>query len=129
MSVYALRRTSSKPFAQAVAAARKALADEGFGILTEVDIQAKIKEKLGKDIPPYLILGACAPPLAFRVLSSDPDFGVFLPCNVCVYVDLAGKTVVSAFDPDAVSSYATDEILLVSREVGDRLARVVERCA
>lgn len=124
---YALRRTSKRPFPEAVATARSLLAAEGFGILCEIDIQAKMKEKLGREMPPYLILGACAPPLAWKALGAAPDIGVFLPCNVCVYVDAAGKTVVSAIDPDTMHQLIQDPVVAeVAKDVKGRLQRVVD---
>ena len=127
---YALKRTSRHGHAATVAKARELLAKEGFGVLCEIDIQAKMKEKLGKDMPPYLILGACAPPLAWKVLGSVPDVGVFLPCNVCVYVDAAGKTVVSAIDPATMDAILDHPVVAeVSQDVKGRLQRVVDGCA
>ena len=127
---YALRRVSRKPFQDAVAEARALLAKEGFGILCEIDIQAKMKEKLGKDMPPYLILGACAPPLAWKTIGTVPDIGVFLPCNVCVYVDAAGKTVVSAIDPDTMQALIQHPVVAeVAKDVKGRLQRVVDGTA
>ncbi len=121
---------SKKPFPDAVAAARSLLAAEGFGILCEIDIQAKMKEKLGKDMPPYLILGACAPPLAWKTIGAVPDIGVFLPCNVCVYVDAAGKTVVSAIDPDTMQALVQHPVVAeVAKDVKGRLQRVVDGIA
>lgn len=124
---YALRRQSRHPYAMAVAKARDLLAKEGFGILCEIDIQAKMKEKLGKDMPPYIILGACAPPLAWKVLGAAPDVGVFLPCNVCVYVDAAGKTIVSAIDPDSMGTLIQHPVVdEVGKDVKGRLQRVID---
>lgn len=124
---YALRKTTKRAFPETVAKARELCAKEGFGILSEIDIQAKMKEKLGKDMPPYLILGACAPPLAWKVLGAAPDVGVFLPCNVCVYVDEKGATVVSAIDPAAMDAMIHDPTVAeVSKDVRARLQRVVD---
>lgn len=124
---YALRKTTSKPFSATVARTREMIAKEGFGILSEIDIQAKMKEKLGKDMPPYLILGACAPPLAWKTIGAVPDIGVFLPCNVCVYVDASGKTVVSAIDPDAMQELIQHPVVAeVAKEVKGRLQRVID---
>lgn len=123
---YAIRRTTDLSFDDAVAKARAALAEEGFGVLSEIDVAAKMKEKLDKDMPPYLILGACAPPLAWKALGAEKDLGVLLPCNVCVYVD-DGKTVVSAMEPTAalgmIGNPVVDE---VGREVSGRLHRVID---
>ncbi len=123
---YAIRRTVSGGFEGTVAKAREELQKEGFGVLTEIDIQAKMKEKLGKDMPPYLILGACAPPLAWEALGAEPDVGVMLPCNVCVYVDGAGKTVVSAMEPKvALDMIGNPAIARVAGEASARLGRAV----
>lgn len=124
---YALRKTTKRSFPDTVAKARDLLAKEGFGILCEIDIQAKMKEKLGKDMPPYLILGACAPPLAWKTIGAVPDIGVFLPCNVCVYVDGTGKTVVSAIDPDTMQQLIQHPVVAeVAKDVKGRLQRVVD---
>ncbi|HET9275566.1 MAG TPA: DUF302 domain-containing protein, partial [Gemmatimonadales bacterium] len=91
-------------FAQAVQRTREVLKAEGFGILTEVDLQATFREKLGREFPPYLILGACNPPLAFRALSAEPQVGLMLPCNVTVEARPAGGVVVRMVDPTILMS-------------------------
>lgn len=78
---------------------REALAENGFGILTEIDVQATLKKKIDVDRPPYKILGACNPGLANKGIAEEPDLGVLLPCNVCLYEDERGVTVVSAMKP------------------------------
>ncbi|WP_149179699.1 DUF302 domain-containing protein [Streptomyces sp. TRM49041] len=85
-------------FATAVTAVRNALADQGFGILTEIDVKATLKAKLGYDMEDYLILGACNPPLAHKALEIDRNIGLLLPCNVVVRRD-GDMTVVQALDP------------------------------
>ncbi|MGW7279170.1 DUF302 domain-containing protein [Streptomyces sp. NPDC054844] len=85
-------------FDTAVSAVRKALADQGFGILTEIDVKATLKEKLGHDMEDYLILGACNPPLAHQALEADRGIGLLLPCNVVVRRD-GDTTLVQALDP------------------------------
>lgn len=127
---YAIRRVVPTAFDKTVAAVRAALADEGFGVLTEIDVQATMKKKLDKDLPPYLILGACAPPMAFKALSAEPDLGVLLPCNVVIYVDGQGRTVVSAMEPEAAMSLIGNPVVdEVASEVGPRLRRVVDAVA
>ncbi len=116
---------TSSTFEEAVARCREALTEEGFGVLSEIDIQAKIKEKLGIEREPFLILGACHPPSANRVLDARPDVGVLLPCNVTVSVE-KGQTVVRAMDPSGVMSMLGDPVVSeVGAEVGAALARVI----
>ena len=93
------------PFAEAAARARDALKAQGFGVLTEIDVQATLRDKLGEDMEPYLILGACHPPLAHRALSADRRIGLLLPCNVVVRAE-AGQTVIEALDPRAMVAVA-----------------------
>jgi uncharacterized protein (DUF302 family) len=97
---YGILRTTALGYEQALAKVTETLKAQGFGILTEIDVKATLKNKLDKDFTPYIILGACNPPLAFRALSEEIDIGLLLPCNVNVYVDpTSGRTVVSAIDP------------------------------
>lgn len=118
--------TTDRPFDQAVAHCREALAREGFGVLTEIDVQATLKKKLDVDRPPYLILGACHPPSAHRALTAVPEVGVLLPCNVTVSVE-NGKTVVRAMNPESALGLIDDPVLAqVAEEVGGALRRVVE---
>lgn len=114
-------------FEEAIERCRVELAKEGFGVLTEIDIQAKLKEKLNVDTDPYIILGACHPPSAFRALQAVPEVGVLLPCNVTVSIE-GGKTIVRAMNPDAAMQVLHDpEIGAVASEVGESLRRVLDR--
>ncbi len=106
---YALSTTLHTTFEDAVGRTRKALADQGFGVLTEIDMKATLKAKLGEDMEDYVILGACNPPLAHRALSEDPEIGLLLPCNVTVR-QASGHTMVQAVDPAQLLSPTTAPI-------------------
>jgi uncharacterized protein (DUF302 family) len=93
------------PFAEAVARVRQALKDQGFGVLTEIDVQATLRDKLGQDMEDYLILGACNPPLAHRALDADRRIGLLLPCNVVVRTEGA-ETIVEALNPEVMAEVA-----------------------
>ena len=102
MPGYTLAATIDKPYVETLSAARRALADQGFGILTEIDITATLKTKLGVDVPQQVILGACQPPLALRAIEAEPSIATVLPCNVVVRAQDVSTTVVEAFDPGAL---------------------------
>jgi uncharacterized protein (DUF302 family) len=103
---YTLSTTVAMPYDAAVAATRAALADQGFGILTEIDLAATMKAKLDVDLPPQVILGACRPPLAYEAIQVDPSIAAVLPCNVVVRSVDDDTTIVEAFDPDAMMGLA-----------------------
>lgn len=99
---YALSTTVDDGFDETLAATRKALAGQGFGVLTEIDMAATLKKKLDVDVPPYVILGACNPPSAYEALQAEPSIGLLLPCNVVVRAVDAGTTIVEAIDPQTM---------------------------
>lgn len=114
-----------RDFDEVLARTREALAAEGFGVLTEIDVQATMKAKLDVDREPYIILGACNPPLAHQALEVEPELGVLLPCNVVVY-RTGGRTRVSAVAADQMLGMVGNPGLKpVAAEVGARLSRVL----
>ena len=124
---YGITTTLDLPYEEAVERTKAALKEEGFGVLTEIDVKKTIKEKLGADFRKYVILGACNPPLAHRALSADPFVGLLLPCNVVVYEE-AGGSVVSAIDPvGMMADVESDTLKQVAAEVRPRLERVIRK--
>lgn len=125
---YVYARTLDAPFDEAVGRTRDALAAEGFGVITEIDVQKTLKTKIGVDFRRYLILGACNPALAYEALKLEANVGAMLPCNVVVQETGDGRTEVSAIDPVA-SMQAIDnpELKGKARLVGDKLRSAIER--
>ena len=128
---YALRREVDMSYEQAERRIREELAAQGFGVLTEIDVWATLKKKLDVEFPPYVILGACNPSLAYRALGAEPDIGLLLPCNVVVRRDeAAGTTVVEAMDPEPMIDLAGNEALgEVAAEAKSRLLAALDRVA
>ncbi|WP_333748637.1 DUF302 domain-containing protein [Streptomyces sp. IBSBF 2394] len=113
--------TLEGPFEQVQQDVRQALADQGFGVLTEIDVQATLKAKLDQEMEPYLILGACNPPLAHRALEADRSVGLLLPCNVVVRGD-GDRVIVEAIDPETmVTLTGLDAMAPVAEEADRRL--------
>jgi uncharacterized protein (DUF302 family) len=126
---YGFRKTLDLPFGEAVEKTRTALKEEGFGVLTEIDIREKLKEKLDVDFRRYIILGACNPPLAYKTLQEELEIGLLLPCNVIVYeADDTSKSVISVVDAKAMLSVVGNNATLsqVADEVNERLQRVID---
>ncbi|HXK32466.1 MAG TPA: DUF302 domain-containing protein [Dehalococcoidia bacterium] len=124
-----MSRTVPAPFAETVERVKALLRDEGFGVLTEIDVQGTMQQKLGKDMRPYVILGACNPPLASRALDAEPEIGLLLPCNVVV-AEREGGTWVGAVNPQSlVPRSGSGDLQAVADEADVRLRRVLERLA
>ncbi len=114
------------PYNKAIEATKAALAEEGFGILTEIDVKETLKKKLDVDFRPYTILGACNPPLAHRALQAEEQIGLMLPCNVVVQESADGGSIVAALNPlVAMQSVGNPELEPTAKEVTDKLRRVV----
>ncbi len=124
---YAIARTVPLAFQEADERVRDALKNEGFGVLTEIDVAATLKEKLDVDFPPYRILGACNPALAHRALQAEPDVGLLLPCNVVLRALPDNQTLVEALDPVKQLAVAgTPQLDELAREVRQRITRAIE---
>ncbi|MBZ5639249.1 MAG: DUF302 domain-containing protein [Acidobacteriia bacterium] len=119
-------KTVDLPYDVALAKVEEALKKEGFGILTRIDVKATLKEKLGVDFTPFVILGACNPPLAHRALEAAPAIGLMLPCNVVVRQTDPGHTRIEAVNATAMASlFPEADLSAVAGEVAERLARVI----
>jgi uncharacterized protein (DUF302 family) len=126
-SRYGMGITVALDFERAVERVKEALATEGFGILCEIDVAATMKKKLDVDFRPYVILGACNPPLAHRALTAERDIGLLLPCNIIVFADdTPGHSVVAAMDPVvALGVTGNASLQPVAEEVKSRLVRAL----
>lgn len=125
---YGFSKTLGIPYEEAVEKAKAALKEEGFGVLCEIDIKEKLKEKLGVNFRRYMILGACNPPLAYKTLQEEINIGLLLPCNVIVYeADDPAESVVAAVDAKAMLSVVGSNSTLdvVATEVNEKLKRVI----
>jgi uncharacterized protein (DUF302 family) len=118
---FGITRKTAKPFTDTVARVRDALREQGFGVLTEIDVRATMRDKLGAEMEDYVILGACNPPLAHRALAADRSIGLLIPCNVVVRAG-QGETVVEAMDPQVMTQVAGEPALAgVAEEAAARL--------
>ncbi len=127
MPGFTLKRTTRQSYEAVLERIPDLLKAEGFGVLTQIDVKETMKQKIGADFRKYKILGACNPQLAHKVLSTDLEIGVMLPCNVVVYEGDDGKAVVLAIDPSQAIAAANPAIRPVADEVKERLGRVLAR--
>jgi uncharacterized protein (DUF302 family) len=124
---YNFHVTTPGSLAGAVEKVKEALKADGFGVLTEIDVEATLKAKLGVDFPPYRILGACNPPLAKRALEAEPRIGVMLPCNVIVRQIGENQVEIAAINPAAsIQPVGNPALTAIAEEVADRLRKVLE---
>ena len=124
---YAISTTIDQPYDTVVAEVRAALADQGFGVLTEIDIKSTLKAKLDADVDPQVILGACRTPLAHAALQAEPSVGLLLPCNVVVRYLEPDSTLVEALDPAIMVQLTENSALLpIAQEAGQRLSAALD---
>ncbi len=122
---YSYTAKTDRAFEEAVARVKETFKEQGFGVLTEIDIQATLREKIGAEVEPYVILGACNPSFASRALAAEPGVGVFLPCNVVVR-RTAGETVIEAMDPAVMKQFFDDPAMAdLIAEVAPRIEKAV----
>lgn len=130
MTDFTLAATARGPYEAVLDRVRALLADAGFGVLTEIDLQATLRAKLGVELPPTVILGACRPPLAYRALQADHRIATMLPCNVVVTGQDDGHARVEVFDPEAMTTFSdAPELAAVAGEARDRLTKMLNTLA
>jgi len=125
---YGIRIRLTTPYATVVQRVRDALKEQGFGVLTEIDVRATLRQKLGEDIEDYVIFGACNPALAYRALQADRQVGLPLPCNVVVRADDSGA-IVEALDPEVMAAVSGNSETSVADEAARRLNAALEALA
>ncbi len=124
---YAFTKKVDLDYEEAIKKVTEELKKEGFGILTEIDVKATLKKKLDVDFKPYIILGACNPPYAYKSLQAEEQIGLMLPCNVIVYVNDNGETIVAAIDPAAsMQAVENPELGELATTIQDKLKKVIE---
>jgi uncharacterized protein (DUF302 family) len=123
---YGIGRYVDEPYEQALPRVVEALSAEGFGVITEIDVKKTMKDKLGADVPPHTILGACNPALAHAALQVEPDIGVLLPCNVVVYATGEGTRVTAVNAGAMLGMVDNDDLAPIAAQVQERLDRVID---
>ena len=128
MSHYVFGKRVSLPFDEAVQRITEELAKVGFGVLTEIDVQATMKKKLGQEMPPYRILGACNPGFASRAIAAEPQIGALLPCNVVVRQDAASGVHIEVMDPSVILTLVDHkDMALIAAEVRQKLEQALAK--
>ena len=124
---YAFTKEVPLSYEEAIVKVTEELKKEGFGVLTEIDVKATLKKKLDVDFNKYIILGACNPPYAYKILQVQEDIGLLLPCNVIIYENKEGRTIISAVNPESMLSVIPNtELDEISTQVAEKLSRVVD---
>jgi uncharacterized protein (DUF302 family) len=124
---YSFSQITNLNYDEAITKVTEELKKEGFGVLTQIDVQNTLKQKLDKDFRRYMILGACNPPFAYQALTTELEIGVMLPCNVIVYENPDGKATVAAVDPmKTISSVGNPKLKPIAKEITVRLKKVIE---
>jgi uncharacterized protein (DUF302 family) len=125
---YAFSAVADTSYEEAISLVKEALKEEGFGVLTEIDVKATLKKKLDREFRKYVILGACNPPYAYRSLEADLDVGLLLPCNVIVYETDDKRAYIAAINPiSALEIIQSQELRNIAEEVSEKLKRVVKK--
>jgi uncharacterized protein (DUF302 family) len=128
MSTFGIRKTLSSSFEETLVQLPEALKSEGFGVLTEIDIQNTLKQKLGVEFRKYKIFGACNPPLAHEALQTEIEIGLMLPCNVVVFENDEHQTVVIAVDPTkTMAGSGEPQLMILAQKVKDKLQKVIAK--
>jgi len=127
MANFRMHKQTRSSYEQVLLRLPDLLKEEGFGVLTQIDVKETLKQKLGVDFRRYKILGACNPALAHQALKAELEIGVMLPCNLVVYEDDGDKAVVAAIDPMQTIAAASPGLAVIAREVRERLSRVLEK--
>lgn len=123
---YSYKKETNLEFNEAIKKTKQALANEGFGVLTEINVKETLKKKLDVDYDNYVILGACNPPFAYKALQAEKEIGLLLPCNFIVYVE-SEKVIVSAINPnEAMSIIENSDLKEIAEEVGEKLKKIIE---
>lgn len=125
---YGFSKVVNLGYEEAIEKVTEELKKEGFGVLTEIDVKATLKKKLDVDFKPYKILGACNPPFAYKSLQAEEQIGLMLPCNVIIYVNDNGETVVAAIDPSAsMQAIDNQDLVEIADQIKNKLKSVIER--